>query len=109
MPLAVQEGTGVSERRRGWIRLGEADNVVVLTHGVESGDVLRGPQDEHWTIDTRLTVGHKLAARAIADGETVFKGGVPIGVATRSIASGEHVHSHNLRSRFIQAGGGGSG
>ncbi|MCW1400841.1 altronate dehydratase family protein [Novosphingobium sp. MW5] len=40
--------------------------------------------------------GHKFALRAHAAGEVVTKYGLPIGVATRDIAVGEHVHTHNL-------------
>ena len=42
--------------------------------------------------------GHKLALRGISAGEAVVKYGFPIGVATRDIAEGEHVHSHNLKT-----------
>jgi hypothetical protein len=41
--------------------------------------------------------GHKVALRAIGAGEPVVKYGVAIGVATRPIAEGEHVHVHNCR------------
>ena len=39
--------------------------------------------------------GHKVALRAIAQGEPVIKYGVAIGSATCGISSGEHVHVHN--------------
>ncbi len=40
--------------------------------------------------------GHKLALTAVAIGAPVLKYGFPIGQATADIASGDHVHSHNL-------------
>jgi hypothetical protein len=40
--------------------------------------------------------GHKFALVAVAAGATVKKYGAPIGLATRAIAPGEHVHLHNL-------------
>lgn len=40
--------------------------------------------------------GHKIALRTIAEGSEVRKYGQVIGLATRDIASGAHVHSHNL-------------
>jgi altronate hydrolase len=40
--------------------------------------------------------GHKVALRDIAAGEAVHKFGFPIGRATADIATGEHVHTHNL-------------
>ncbi|MBA49643.1 MAG: galactonate dehydratase [Paracoccus sp.] len=39
--------------------------------------------------------GHKIARRAIATGEPVFKYGQIIGYATADISAGDHVHSHN--------------
>ena len=44
--------------------------------------------------------GHKYAIRPIAEGEDVMKYGMPIGHATRAIAPGEHVHSHNLATNL---------
>lgn len=41
--------------------------------------------------------GHKVARRAIAQGQPVVKYGVPIGIATCDIQPGEHVHVHNCR------------
>jgi altronate hydrolase len=85
----------------GWLRLGEADDVVVLTAEVAAGELLQGPHGEPWVIRTPLGIGHKLAARAIAPGEVVHKYGFPIGVATAPIPAGAHVHTHNLRSAHI--------
>jgi altronate hydrolase len=42
--------------------------------------------------------GHKLALIDLPAGTEVRKYGQPIGLSTRDIAAGEHVHEHNLRS-----------
>jgi altronate hydrolase len=42
--------------------------------------------------------GHKLALIDLPAGTEVRKYGQPIGLATREIAAGEHVHEHNLHS-----------
>ena len=47
-----------------------------------------------------LKNGHKYALCDIAAGENVIKYGFPIGHATRAIAKGEHVHSHNLATNL---------
>ncbi|MBQ7058208.1 MAG: altronate dehydratase [Firmicutes bacterium] len=47
-----------------------------------------------------LENGHKYAVRDIRQGEEVIKYGFPIGVATRDITAGEHVHTHNLKSQI---------
>ena len=45
-----------------------------------------------------IPFGHKLALHDIAMGKPVHRYGFPIGIATRDIKPGEHVHSHNMRS-----------
>ncbi|MCH5198839.1 MAG: altronate dehydratase [Oscillospiraceae bacterium] len=47
--------------------------------------------------------GHKYAARDIKKGESVIKYGFPIGIATESIHSGDHVHTHNLKTALSGA------
>ena len=75
------------------IRLHEQDNVLVAKSAVALGEVF-----SDWQLRARAQVpaGHKIAARAIAQGERVLKYNTEIGVATRDIAAGDHVHSHNL-------------
>ena len=77
----------------GLIRLHEQDNVLVAKSAVALGEVF-----SDWQLRARAQVpaGHKIAARAIAQGERVLKYNTEIGVATRDIAAGDHVHSHNL-------------
>ena len=75
------------------IRLHEQDNVLVAKSAIALGEVF-----SDWQLRARAQVpaGHKIAARAIAQGERVLKYNTEIGVATRDIAAGDHVHSHNL-------------
>ncbi|MBV5349995.1 UxaA family hydrolase, partial [bacterium] len=46
----------------------------------------------------RITFGHKFALRLIKTGEPVIKYGETIGLATKDILPGQHVHVHNLES-----------
>lgn len=62
------------------LQINKADNVAVI---LVDGDEV-APR------------GHKVALRNIAAGEEVIKYGFPIGRATKDIAEGEWVHSHNL-------------
>lgn len=82
------------------LRLHPADNVVTVIAMIEAGEeiVIEGT-----TVRTAsgIPLGHKVAARTIATGEKILKYGVPIGSATRDIASGEHVHTHNLKSDYL--------
>jgi len=53
-------------------------------------------------VAQRIQVGHKVALRAIAQGEPVLRYGSFIGVATQPIAAGFHVHTHNLTVGELQ-------
>ncbi|MEX0969974.1 MAG: UxaA family hydrolase [Paracoccaceae bacterium] len=79
--------------------LAPSDNVFVLRGAIEAGETIAvaGSQAR---VPVRLGLGHKIAAKSIAAGEKLIKYGAPIGVATRDIASGDHVHLHNIRSDY---------
>lgn len=80
--------------------LDDADNVLVAIQTLEAGTVLT-VANQSVTVPQRLTLGHKLAARAIRAGDKILKYRVAIGSATRDIAPGEHVHLHNLKSDYL--------
>jgi len=81
------------------ILLDPRDTVFVLRARVAAGETIRvGGRDVHVAAD--LPMAHKIARHAIAAGDRVLKYGAPIGVATRDIGGGEHVHVHNLRSDY---------
>jgi len=63
-----------------------------------SGEPLR-----RLTTRGAIPFGHKIAVRPIAAGQKVVRYGYPIGVATRDIGEGEHVHAHNMRSLLSPA------
>ncbi|MEL6999717.1 MAG: UxaA family hydrolase [Pseudomonadota bacterium] len=81
------------------IRLAEGDNVLVLASSLAAGQTV-DVEGARTTLATALTLGHKIAARTIAMGETIWKYNFPIGIATADIAAGEHVHIHNVRSDY---------
>ena len=77
----------------------DTDNVLVAL-----GPVAPGPQpvSDGGMIDVvdDVTLGQKIARRAITRGEKVMKYGVSIGSASTDIAAGEHVHVHNMQSDY---------
>lgn len=68
-----------------------------LTAGHETE--LGGADGRRLLVHDEIPLGHKVAVRHIAAGETVSKLGHAIGIATRPISVGEHVHVHNLASQ----------
>lgn len=83
----------------GLLRLAATDNVLVATGPVGPGlaPINGGGQI---TLTEAVTLGHKVAARAIAKGDKVLKYAVPIGSATADIPAGAHVHVHNMQSDY---------
>lgn len=45
-----------------------------------------------------IPIYHKMALISISAGQIVYKYGQPIGVASKDILPGQHVHVHNLES-----------
>ncbi len=79
-----------------YIKINQADNVaVILVDDAKKGEKFEidGKEIELLQDTTR---GHKVALKPIAEGELVVKYGFPIGHATKPIAQGEWIHSHNL-------------
>jgi hypothetical protein len=75
------------------------DLVLVARQRITTGEavVIEG---EARVLTADLPIGHKLARRAILPNAPVLKYGAPIGRATRPIAAGEWVHTHNLKSDY---------
>ena len=71
------------------------DDVVIAKAPVACGTVLESP-GERLTVGADIRPGHKIARHARAVGEPVRRYGQVIGFATRPIATGDHVHTHNL-------------
>ncbi|WP_159981531.1 MULTISPECIES: UxaA family hydrolase [unclassified Novosphingobium] len=82
------------------VRIAAEDDVAVALRALESGeDVLVGGH----TVRLRdaIGAGHKFAVAPIAKGAPVRRYRAPIGVATRAIAVGEHVHTHNVATALV--------
>ena len=83
----------------------KADTVgVVVVEDVKPGQELEG-----WLMETDETIrvkaidavplGHKVALKDIAEGETVLKYGADIGAAKATIRKGGHAHVHNMKTK----------
>ena len=76
-----------------FIRLNQNDNVVIACRQLSPGTRLEA---ENLTVAEAIPPGHKVATRAIAEGEAVRRYDQVIGFAKRDIAAGQHVHTQNL-------------
>ncbi|MDK2923798.1 MAG: (2R)-sulfolactate sulfo-lyase subunit alpha [Pseudothermotoga sp.] len=81
----------------------DGDDVGVAVVDLKKGETARGRTLEgntEYEIDVQqdIPLGHKIALRDIEQGEKVKEYGEIIGVATKKIMKGEHVHVHNIRT-----------
>lgn len=77
---------------------------VVVVEGVKAGMTLAG-----WIMDDDKTtevvarqdipIGHKVALKDMAVGDTVVKYGIDMGKVVAPIAAGEHAHVHNIKTK----------
>jgi altronate hydrolase len=74
------------------LRLHPLDDVLVARRALPKGAALTGLI----TLLQDVPAGHKIAARDLAAGQAVRRYGQVIGFASRAIATGEQVHTHNL-------------
>jgi (2R)-sulfolactate sulfo-lyase subunit alpha len=83
----------------------ERDTVaVVVVEGVKSGADLTG-----WVMDDDrmvglvarqdIPIGHKIALKDMAVGDTVVKYGIDMGKVVSPIHAGEHAHVHNIKTK----------
>ncbi len=77
---------------------------VIVVEGVKAGMPLTGLiLDEDRTITLECTqdipIGHKVALKDMAVGDTVIKYGVDIGKVVKPIGKGEHLHVHNVKTK----------
>jgi len=75
-----------------YIVINALDNVAVALTDLRCGE------SEPVSLLEDVPRGHKIALRDIAAGAAVIKYGMPIGMATRAIRTGERVHTHNVRT-----------
>ena len=74
------------------IKLNEKDNI-----GIAPMDI---PENKELSSDLKsreyIPYGHKVSLEKISKGEFIYRYGQIIGVSSKNIMPGEHVHSHNL-------------
>jgi hypothetical protein len=94
----------VNRRRRNLadyvIILSDKDNVATALLDLRVGDYMFGSGENQTTITVLedIKAGFKLAISDIGKGESIYKYGYVIGLATADIEKGRCVHVHNLIS-----------
>jgi len=76
------------------------DNILVCVAHIYAGDEIL-IDDHAVSVQKDIEVGHKLARRALAVSDKIYRYGAPIGSMTHTAHMGEHVHMHNMQSDYI--------
>lgn len=88
------------------IHVNDLDTCVTVAEAVHPGDtVVYALRDgsKRWVVSlSDIPVYHKIAVVPHKVGDLVIKYGSTIGVATREIQIGEHVHIHNIRAAGLK-------
>jgi (2R)-sulfolactate sulfo-lyase subunit alpha len=77
---------------------------VVVVEGVKAGDTLEGwvmDDDRMVRLEARqdIPIGHKVALKDMAPGDTVWKYGIDMGKVVAPIKAGEHAHVQNIKTK----------
>jgi (2R)-sulfolactate sulfo-lyase subunit alpha len=77
---------------------------VVVVEGVTEGTAMTGwIMDEDKTLNLAarqdIPIGHKVALKDMAPGDTVVKYGIDMGKVVAPIKAGEHAHVHNIKTK----------
>ena len=78
-----------------YIRITERDNVAVALEPLKAGESFLGV-----TLVEDVPAGHKFALTDIPENGNIIKYAFPIGHATRDIAAGSWVHTHNVKTNL---------
>ena len=77
---------------------------VVVVEGLKANQEITGwimKEDETITIKilSDIPIGHKVALKNFAEGDTVIKYNTDIGKVVAPIKKGEHLHVHNVKTK----------
>ncbi|WP_040950304.1 UxaA family hydrolase [Gorillibacterium massiliense] len=80
-------------------KMNARDNVAVALRPIQEGELLE-ESGVRLTASQAIPRGHKIALAPLAKGDTIVKYGYPIGHATSAVATGEWVHTHNVKTNL---------
>lgn len=77
---------------------------VVVVEGVKAGTAMDGwimDEDKFMKVDALqdIPIGHKVALKDMAVGDTVIKYGIDMGKVVKAVKAGEHAHVHNIKTK----------
>ena len=82
---------------------GDSVGTIVVEDVKANTDLVGWIMEEDKTLNlptiSDIPIGHKVALKDLAEGDTVIKYGVDIGRVIAPIKAGEHLHVHNVKTK----------
>lgn len=81
------------------IKIHPTDSLALAIDDLQKGDIV-SVDGKDIVLKNDIPSGHKFALIAIYKGDDILKYGTPIGNAIANIAIGDHIHTHNIKTRL---------
>jgi altronate dehydratase len=85
-----------------FIIMNPEDNCATSLAEIHEGEQIKVNGNNIITINQIIPFGHKFALRDINKGELIKKYGQIIGISTQAIKRGDWVHTHNIKSYYLE-------
>lgn len=101
--LSIKRRNGGSPLSHKFLVHRTGDDVGVAVEDITSGEVVQGvymDTDECTTVTSisDVPLGHKIALVDLDEGAAVIEYGAQIGLVSAPLRTGEHVHTHNIKT-----------
>jgi len=84
-----------------YIIMNEADNCSTSLEDLPEGTAITGGGID-LILNQAISLGHKFALKDIQKGENIIKYGQIIGTAIKKINRGDWIHTHNIKSAYLE-------
>jgi altronate dehydratase len=87
--------------KKKFIIMHENDNCATMLENIRKNEEVM-IQNNSIKINHNIPLGHKIALKTIKKGEKIIKYGEIIGLATDDITTGDWIHTHNIKSYYME-------
>ncbi|TFG30471.1 MAG: altronate hydrolase [Promethearchaeota archaeon] len=85
-----------------FIIMNSEDNCATTLTDVPKDEELQINGGKIIKLNQDISMGHKFALRDINKGELIRKYGEIIGIATEDVKPGDWIHTHNIKSHYLE-------
>jgi altronate dehydratase len=78
------------------------DNCATSIMDISKDEVITIKEKNFIKINHQIPLGHKFALKDISKGDLIKKYGEIIGIATQDIKKGDWIHTHNIKSHYLE-------